>query len=551
MADSEKNVSARDPLRISAATWNQLMDMLRWYNREGRKVKGSPMTDLLKTNTEIYVQNLTGLTWDTAYKVVRLSNSLIPLNNDNRERVNKDPILGAFVPLSEVDAIGITQKPSDSAPSNGLIVPTVIHGVTIARVKMLDEGHTWANPVSGVIDYLESSAECGQARILYHVADGDESLAIVNLIGAGPCDVTFDSGESGGTGSRSDGPGWIAGLCANNCLKMRVMEIHGLCAGIDLDQVIPLEGDGTTWTSVCDFEYCNSVPGSEEGSNDCRDTGIVTFTKDASIGLPKATIDDIQLFYHRAANGWVEFAGGGELCGGCPEPTEESGPCGPIDATGGNCCGPNGGCGSNYFIVRFECAEACVIDGWDCPAWYCVTSDPECCDGSAAGAPQPMFVDGDAATDPALHICSGPYDTEEEANDVCGEFVCEAVPGGYPSCGSISGSMVTGFDCVDACLVGGAPFPGVDPVYMRNYYQQTVGYLTIDLVDPQPGQEIRVYTECDAGGVEGQEPALAVIDASNPHFEYDIDVNGPVILLFQRPYNGGFPEEQKMRVCIS
>ena len=532
MPDPEKFVRPKEEMRISAASWNGLMGVLRDYRRGGkmgRKLVGGNQRSLLKSNVEVYVQNLTSFEWDEPYKVVRLSNSLLDLNSDTKEKINKDPVLGAFLPNFIDDPIAITQRPSPASPSNGLIVPAVILGITVVRVRMLSSSHTWANPVEGEIDFMESSAECGQARILYHVAEesGDKSIAIVNLIGSGPCDTTSDSGASGGT-SYSDGPGWIAGLCPNNWLKMRVMEKHGFCGNINENQVIILENiSTTTWESICDFEFCSADPVS--GEDECVTRDYVQFIRDTTSGLPKANIGGVTLFFHRASHGWVEFAGGQELCAGCPEPEQDSGAeCNPADTTGGTCCGPNGGCGSNYFIVRFECSDP-VIPGWDCPGWYCTSNPSDCCSGEQTV----MYVDADDATNQAIVICTGPYETEEEANAVCGPFNCDISPAGYPTCSAAASSVyVSG----DYCYNGGFEY-SPDNTYTINIYREGpyagggVVHFEFNIIGALPTQEVAFFGFCDA--FSNLSVPLGVIDASNSTFEYDLPRDGGSVLYWR------------------
>jgi hypothetical protein len=145
MADTERKVRPKEELSIQAATWNGLMDMLRDYNRGakgGRAVLGGPGSALLESKTQIYVQNFTGSPWEDSFKIVRLSNSILPLNTDTVEQVNRDPIMGGFLPDGKSDPIAINQKPNTLSLSAGILTPAVISGVTICRVSMLDESHT-------------------------------------------------------------------------------------------------------------------------------------------------------------------------------------------------------------------------------------------------------------------------------------------------------------------------------------------------------------------------------------------------------------------------
>lgn len=72
-------------------------------------------------------------------------------------------------------------------------------------------------------------------------------------------------------------------------------------------------------------------------------------------------------------------------------------------------------CSGEIFTVCVECA-CCSIDGWGGEGWYCVevgTADPADC--------EPLFLLKADRCDSSIVICSGPYDSEEEALAACPE----------------------------------------------------------------------------------------------------------------------------------
>lgn len=95
-------------------------------------------------------------------------------------------------------------------------------------------------------------------------------------------------------------------------------------------------------------------------------------------------------------------------------------------------------CNACAFTVCVKCG-CCPIAGWDGPGWYCVndltsgtgtgTSDDEC---------EVQYLMEEDICDDDIRICSGPYETEEEATAVCGGPIPAAT-----NCNDITASLGT------------------------------------------------------------------------------------------------------------
>lgn len=76
-------------------------------------------------------------------------------------------------------------------------------------------------------------------------------------------------------------------------------------------------------------------------------------------------------------------------------------------------------CDGYSFLLCVSC-HCCPVDGWERPAWYCVEVTPAETGTDGEGQVcEALYVDeDDACLD--IVICSGPYDTQEEAEVDCG-----------------------------------------------------------------------------------------------------------------------------------
>lgn len=214
MADElEGKVGRGDPLKVSASTWNSIMDVVRWYKRHGQQLdKQAGIFDSIKSNLVVLIKNQLGYNLDSSFKILRLSSPLLDVADDPHT-TNRRVAFDAFAPVSAGDAIVITQTPCEYE----LITKAVVTGITVCKVRMNNPAHEWANPIAGQVDYLDS-AETGQARILWYGDSGVSGevkdniyLAIVNLVGVTGDLDSLESGESG-TGSTLE-LDVVTGLC--------------------------------------------------------------------------------------------------------------------------------------------------------------------------------------------------------------------------------------------------------------------------------------------------------------------------------------------------
>lgn len=185
--DKENKVERGTKLRIKASTFNEIQDAVKAFKRREFELKGQRPSSLIRSNLDVLVYNSIGSDLTQPFQVVKIKQPLLDISEDVLN-ANTRPTFIAIEPTDTFDAVGITQVPIQ----DGEIDRAIINGITIVKVKFTAIDHTWANPVDGVTDYLES-AELGQARILM-----DLGSAAGGLTESGD---TLDSGEESGTGS--------------------------------------------------------------------------------------------------------------------------------------------------------------------------------------------------------------------------------------------------------------------------------------------------------------------------------------------------------------
>lgn len=207
--NNEKKVRRGEPLKIPAATWNNIIDSAKHHKRNRynpvNAANGGTLTSLIKSNIEILVKNASGSDISESFHIMRLSLPVLDITED-RHAANRRIGFNGMIPTDIDNAIVILQTPLEVTDiSNG-----VISGLSIVTVMVLDPSHEWANPTPGETKYLTSS-ECGQARILAYtesIEPGEEGLstALVNLIGS-TCSNQLISGSSGTSGASGGSTG--------------------------------------------------------------------------------------------------------------------------------------------------------------------------------------------------------------------------------------------------------------------------------------------------------------------------------------------------------
>lgn len=235
--------------------------------------------------------------------------------------------------------------------------------------------------------------------------------------------IPEDLGTGTGTGSGTvedagitvTGWGCTASWRATNCIKLDVISGCGAFADIDTTQEKILCWNGAQWESG----YCTQGTGTDDIEDDIVDyvcgEGIALFFR--SDGVPKLTINGIHLTPDKGgsinATGecFIDFAGGDGFC----DEFEEVG---------------TGDCICSLFVVRLTCVE--------CPTFfYCVATSGECAGTGTDNVIEVLELTVLEAADLGALVCSGPYDTEAEALEVCPPEVvvtvtCGATTDEYP-----------------------------------------------------------------------------------------------------------------------
>lgn len=202
-SDNERRVNRGQKWReaFTAQWFNNVNDAVRNFKRNRGNTGGANGSSLIESNIQVFIQNNTDEVFEDLYRIVRIDESLYDVTSDPINP-NSRPAFYGIVPESADDPIAIlqdgvkNQEFYSGSGSNPLvdIVPGVIAGITLCKLKLNDENHLWANPVAGVTEYLES-AETGQARILNYYpieisGSSDIYWAFVNLIGFSIADVS-------------------------------------------------------------------------------------------------------------------------------------------------------------------------------------------------------------------------------------------------------------------------------------------------------------------------------------------------------------------------
>lgn len=309
------------------------------------------------------------------------------------------------------------------SPDNAIDTGT---GTCVGGTGTADDNQRWI-----FIPVLKWRTTCGSGQLEWQYS-----------IDGGVTWITEEElGVDCGTGTGSDptaitvgGCGWVSGLRPENCLELLVVETIGRCLCIDDQQELILcwNDQASVWQSG----YCTEGTGDDDflfcGTGATDESGVVLFWIDSG-GTPRLSIDGENLVWDKCgvedATGdlFIDFSGGSiNFCG-----TAEIAECAP-----------------SYYTVRIKCTE--------CPTlWYCVVETDGDCTGT--GTANERTVLALTAYEAALLgelVCSGPYDTEEEAEVYCQP--CECVN----DVAILSGTFVFNFR---NSAVGGCTYFPADP----------------------------------------------------------------------------------------
>ncbi|WP_439624058.1 PKD domain-containing protein [Gemmata sp.] len=179
---NEYKLSRRDPVRVRAQTWNDVIDTVKAAKRSRGAAGSLGMPEPVGVATTVWVEN-TVSTFGEAYHVVEIGEPLVPAHADPVNLVDNTAFQGV-IPTG-AKAVAVASGPCET----GGIVTAVIAGVTPCYVKMMAPGDGWANPENLEHRFLVSSATPGAARILWTGAGGTPpsgtTLALVLLTGGG------------------------------------------------------------------------------------------------------------------------------------------------------------------------------------------------------------------------------------------------------------------------------------------------------------------------------------------------------------------------------
>lgn len=206
---NERKVRTGERLRISAETWNSVIDSIRKDKRDRGAVGRGGVTNGITPTLDILILNRTAIILPL-YAVVKLQKAVGIADGESKVGIAKRPLLTGIIPVSANDAIGIVQ----TAMGKGDISTAIISGVTVCNILINDSLHEFANPIPGRTDVLGSAA-CGQVRIL--------TILVTNFRGSG-------SGTDGGSGSgATEGVSTALVQLIGNCVDpgIAVSEVDG------------------------------------------------------------------------------------------------------------------------------------------------------------------------------------------------------------------------------------------------------------------------------------------------------------------------------------
>lgn len=197
--DQLASVSTGQPVQLTAATWNALMQMLRDGKFNGpQRTGGGPVGAAADSPTTLFVKNTTENAI-AEFGVMQLEVIAIePADNITPWR-SRRVMLG--IEPTATTPFGIVQEPI----SAGQIGRAVVVGVTPAILNVVDVDHQFAGPTTSTTELTTSTG--GPARILWkETGTGAAKKAVVLLFGSPnsqririPTCIAFRvSGSSGG-----------------------------------------------------------------------------------------------------------------------------------------------------------------------------------------------------------------------------------------------------------------------------------------------------------------------------------------------------------------
>jgi hypothetical protein len=183
MADSFKKLSVgAKPSDMSVRAYNELLDVLAWWKRQGMGRGGKPRLGFDQASI-IDVANQTGQNCDLG-DVLEVDNVVVDPTQD-QDSFRFHPMLQGTVPATAGKPVAIVTRPCEK----GTLVPAVLAGYAVTKVQIPTGG-------DATLGYAESSpgtkhnlliAQTGQAQIIWIASSaaagetGDVRWAIVRL----------------------------------------------------------------------------------------------------------------------------------------------------------------------------------------------------------------------------------------------------------------------------------------------------------------------------------------------------------------------------------
>lgn len=169
--DDFKKVRRGEAFRISASTYNALLDAATAYHRRAHDL-GAPSKPRSIRTGAVLVQNQSGSALDQ-YAVVELGSPII-LPTENEQAFRARVTFKVTTPGDSPGPMAILQEPVAA----GGVGRAIVFGVTPVRLKVTDESHEYAEVTPSESGYL-TSAPTGSARVLYKEEGTEEVWAIV------------------------------------------------------------------------------------------------------------------------------------------------------------------------------------------------------------------------------------------------------------------------------------------------------------------------------------------------------------------------------------
>lgn len=150
-----------DPFRIPASTFNTLIDAARDFQKRQQTLAREKQRSAARDHAEIIVRNDSGADRQR-FDVLEIAGPIFT-PTDNLDEFKARVVVSGVAPVDDRRGrFAILLEPM----ADGAMGKACILGSCVARVEMLDEGHTFADTVDGRMDALVSGSS-GAAQLLW------------------------------------------------------------------------------------------------------------------------------------------------------------------------------------------------------------------------------------------------------------------------------------------------------------------------------------------------------------------------------------------------